>query len=214
MSGSLTLYVDGYFVNQFDACCFVALDEKGLPFTTARALLRDGGGVPPSLGRFTGIPRVPALQHGDFWLTESMAIAEYLDDVFPYPAYPRLLPAEPRPRARARQAMAWLRFDLRQLRLERPWWMTQYPASPPPLSADAARDARELFELVDHLDATGALDAWNLSHVDLALVLIRLRPDDPALPAASRRLLDAQLERPSVRRYLEHPRPPNPPPPP
>jgi hypothetical protein len=62
VSSSITLYVDGYFVNQFDACCIVALEEKGLPFATARALLRDGGGVPPSLRRFTGIPRVPALQ--------------------------------------------------------------------------------------------------------------------------------------------------------
>ena len=205
----ITLYVDGYFVNQFDACCFVALEEKGLPFTTARALLRDGGGVPPSLRRFTGIPRVPALQHGEFWLTESMAIVEYLDEVFPLPA---LFPAEPRARARARQVMAWLRFDLRHLRLERPWWMTQYPASPTPLSADAARDVRELFELVDYLDATGGLEAWDMSHVDLALALLRVRPVDPALPAAGRRLLDAQLERPSVRRYIEHPRPPNPPP--
>ncbi len=211
-SGSLMLYVDGYFTNQFDACCMVALEEKGLPFTTARALLRDGGGVPPSLRGFTGIPRVPALQHGDFWLTESLAIAEYLEEVFPPPAYVRLLPAEPRARARARQVMAWLRFDLRQLRLERPWWMVMYPASPPPLSAAAERDVRELLELVDFLDATGGLAAWNLSHTDLAFALLRLRPGDPALSGSARRLLDANLERPPVRRYLDHPRPPHPPP--
>ena len=212
MPGSLALYGDGYFASPFDACCFVALEEKRLPFAIGRAVLRDGAGVPPLLGTRTGIARVPALQHGDFWLTESMAIAEYLEDAFPAPAYTALLPSEPPARARARQVMAWLRFDLRQLRIERPWWMTQYPASPPPLSADAARDVRELYELVDYLDATGALDAWNLAHVDLALALLRVRPADPALPAAARRLLDAQLVRPSVRRYLEHPRPPNPPP--
>ena len=70
----------------------------------------------------------------------------------------------------------------------------------------------ELFDLVAHLDASGELAGWNLAHVDLALSLLRLRPTDPALPAPARRLLDANLARPSVRTYLDHPRPPNPPP--
>jgi hypothetical protein len=90
--------------------------------------------------------------------------------------------------------------------------MTLYPASQPPLSPSAERDAHELFALVAHLDASGDLAAWNLSHLDLALSLSRLRPTDPALPTSSRRLLDANLARPSVRKYLDHPRPPNPPP--
>jgi glutathione S-transferase len=209
---SLTLYVDGYFTSQFDACCFVALEEKGLPFTTARAVLREGGGVPGPLRSRTGIPRIPALQHGDFWLTESIAIAEYLEDVFPPPAYAPLFPPGPRSRARARQVMAWVRFDLARLRAERPWSMVIYPASPPPLSPVAERDARELFDLIEHLDDSGQLAAWNLSHADLALALLRLRPADPALPATARRLLDANLARPTLRRYLDHPRPPHPPP--
>lgn len=215
MAGTLVLYVDGYFVNQFDACCFVALEEKQLPFTMGRALLRDGGGVPEPLRTLTGIPRVPALQHGDFWLTESIAITEYLEQIFPPPAYARLFPDEPRALARARQVMAWIRSDLHALRAQRPWWMAIYPASPPPpLSPAAERHAHELFDLVAHLDACGELAAWNLSHLDLALALFRLRPGDPTLPAPSQRLLDANLARPSMRKYLEHPRPPNPPPPP
>ena len=35
----LTLFVDGYFATMWDASCFVALTEKQLEFTTARALL-------------------------------------------------------------------------------------------------------------------------------------------------------------------------------
>jgi hypothetical protein len=41
VSGQLTLFVDGYFANPFDATCFVALTEKQLPFSVARPLLRD-----------------------------------------------------------------------------------------------------------------------------------------------------------------------------
>ena len=44
--------------------------------------------------------RVPALQHGDFMLYETNAIAAYVDDVFPGP---KLTPADPRKRARMNQ---------------------------------------------------------------------------------------------------------------
>ena len=44
--------------------------------------------------------RVPALQHDDFVLYETNAIAAYIDDVFPGP---KLTPADPRKRARMNQ---------------------------------------------------------------------------------------------------------------
>ena len=44
--------------------------------------------------------RVPALQHDDFMLYETNAIAAYIDDVFPGP---KLTPAEPKSRARMNQ---------------------------------------------------------------------------------------------------------------
>ena len=45
----------------------------------------------PSYRAHTG--RVPALQHGDFWLAESSAICEYLAEAFPAPTHPRIFPA-------------------------------------------------------------------------------------------------------------------------
>ncbi|HEU4729748.1 MAG TPA: glutathione S-transferase N-terminal domain-containing protein, partial [Kofleriaceae bacterium] len=133
----LTLYVDGYYTSTWDATCFVALTEKQLEFATARALLRESQGVPAALRRETAIARIPALSHGEFWLTESLAIAEYLEEAFPPPAWPAILPAAPQARARARQIMAWLRFDQRALRVERPWQRAIYvvPGQHAPLSA-------------------------------------------------------------------------------
>lgn len=209
----LTLYVDGYYTSTWDATCFVALTEKGLEFHTARALLRDGQGVPAALRRETAIARIPALQHGDFWLTESLAIVEYLEEMFPPPEFAAVLPAEPRARARARQIMAWMRFDMRALRVERPWQLSIYPVVEyPPLSAAAERDAEELVDLVTRLSAAGELDEWNISHADLAFGLWRLARGAYALPEVAQRVLDRNLERPSIRAYIEHPRPPNPPP--
>src|SRR5215475_12865675 len=126
-------------------------------------MLRDGG-LPPQLHQHTPIARIPALQHGDFWLTESLAIAEYLEEAFPPPVWARLLPADPRARARARQIMAWIRFEGRALRLERPWQLSIYPVPEhPPLSPAAERDASELVDLVVRLAAGGELDEWNIA---------------------------------------------------
>ena len=208
---SLTLYVDGYFVNQWDATCMVALEEKRLVYSTARALLRDGGGVTPALVAQTKMARVPALQHGDFWLTESSAIVEYLDDVFRPPAYPNVLPIDSVARAKARQLMAFVRSSMVDLRIERSWWMCVFPHSQPkPMSHRAERDARELVGLVEQLARAGELDAgaWNIAHADLALTLLRLSRTEYRVPEHAAAFLEAAVARPSIRAYLEHPRPP------
>ncbi len=207
----LTLYVDGYFVNQWDASCVVALEEKRLVYSTARALLRDGRGVTPALVDRTNIGRVPALQHGDVWLTESGAIIEYLEEAFPAPSYPRLFPEDPHARAKVRQWMAFVRSDLWALRIERSWWMCVYSEpQPPPLSRDGERDSRELVDVVDRLVRSGELDPahWNMAHADFALTLMRLSQTSYPLPDRVRMFLDAAIQRPSMRAYLDHPRPP------
>jgi len=208
---TLTLYVDGYFVNQWDASCVTALEEKQLVYSKARALLRDGGGVPPALVSRTNVSRVPALQHGDVWLAESSAIIEYLEDVFPPPAYPRLLPADTYARAKARQLMAFVRADVWALRTERSWWMCVYPEpNPPPMSRACEREARELVALTERLLAAGDMEPahWNMAHADLALTLLRLDRTGYPLPDRVKAFVDSAVSRPSMRVYLEHPRPP------
>ena len=211
-TNQLTLYVEGYFTNVWDASCFVALTEKQLEFTTARALLREGQGVPAALLEHTAIARIPALQHGDFWVTESLAIIEYLEEVFPPPRFPRMLPEDPRARARARQVLMWLRSDLRALRDERPWQSSVYPSPAGVMTRDAEREARELVDLVVRLDAKGDLAVWSIMHADLTFTLMRLSTSAYPLPEPAQRLLDQNLIRPSIRAYVEHTRPPNPPP--
>jgi glutathione S-transferase len=209
----IVLYVDGYFVNQWDASCVVALEEKGITYTTARGLLRDGGGVPAALAAQTHIARVPALKHGDLWLTESLAIVEYLEEQFPPPGYAALLPLDPIARAKARQWMSFVRTDLTTLRDEISWWRSVYDEPPPAtLSPGCRREATELLSLVRSLLANGELGAWNLAHVDLALTLLRVRSAGIALGDDVAQFLDATLARASVRKYVEHPRPPHRPP--
>ena len=80
--------------------------------------------------------RVPALTHGDFHLTESTAIAEYLEQIYPAPDHLALYPEAPG-RARA-QLQAWLRGDLGALRQERPTETVFWDQPGQPLSGDAA----------------------------------------------------------------------------
>jgi len=195
-----------------DASCFIALTEKQLEFTVARALLQSGQGVPSSLLDHTAIARVPALQHGDFWITESLAIIEYLEEVFAPPRFARMLPADPRERARTRQVMMWLRSDMRALRDERPWQRAVYPSTPAPMSRDAEQEAGELIDLVVRLDAKGDLAEWTIAHADLTFALMRLASSAYPLPKPAQHVLDLNLTRPSIRAYIEHTRPPNPPP--
>jgi glutathione S-transferase len=207
----ITVYVDGYFVSPLDATCLIALDEKRLEYQTARALLRDGQGVPAALGNRSLIARVPALQHGELFLSESLAIVDYLETAFPPPEYPRLFPADPRTRARAWQVMSYLRFDLHALREERQWWTCVYSCTELlPLSARALRETDELISIASRF--VGELGDWNLAHADLAMQLLRLSRNGFPMPDPLLAFIEATCARPSVRAYIDHARPPNPPP--
>jgi hypothetical protein len=81
---------------------------------------------------------------------------------------------------------------------------------PRPLSRAGERDARELVDLVERIAAAGELEPahWNIAHADLALTLMRLAKTGYSLSDRVRTFLDAAVQRPSMRAYIEHPRPP------
>ncbi len=209
----LVLYTEAYWLSPWDSACWVALREKGLPFARSIAIL-PGSQMVGELRAQAIAARIPALQHGEFWLSESIAIVEYLEDAFPSPRWPAVLPRDARDRARARQLSIWARIGLHALRRDRPAYMIFYPESPPPLAADALVEADELVE------ATGRLLAgrpgfifgdFTVSDLDLAFALQRLRRTGHELPADVVSYIDRVWARPSVSEYMQHPRPPHPP---
>jgi glutathione S-transferase len=208
MPTDLVLHADTFWVSPYVLSSFVALREKQLEFEVKTVDLGAGRhrGTEWAARSLTG--RVPALQHGDFWLTESSAIAEYLDDVVP--ERPRVLPADPRQRARARQLMAFIRSDLGPLREERSSETVFYPrgAPLPPLSAAGQAAAGKLIQVAGQL-VSGPRDlfgAWCVADADLAMVLQRLVHNQEVVPAPLRAYAEHQWQRPSVRAYLDHPR--------
>jgi glutathione S-transferase len=208
----LTLFLDAFFCTRFDFRCWVALHEKKLEFTAARVMVGEGVGLSTTYKTNSITARVPGLLHGDFWLAESLAIVEYLEETFPPPSWPALYPTDRRERARARQVMSFLGSDLDHLIDERPSWMITYPhGDRPPLSARARTAADELLAIASRVAADGGLDTWSIMSADLAFALLRLTCGGETLPPRLQALVDENLARPSVASYLDHERPPNPP---
>lgn len=100
MSQELTLYT--YFRSSTSYRVRIALYLKGLSFTAKPVHLLEGGGQQHSSEYREVNPagEVPSLIHNGKMLSQSFAIIEYLDEVFPEP---RLFPANAFDKAKIRQ---------------------------------------------------------------------------------------------------------------
>lgn len=206
----LTLHVDGFWNSPYALAAFVALTEKGLTFTTREVNLHERGQDDPAFQARSVTGRVPVLEHGEFRLSESSAIVEYLEEAFAPPAYASLLPVGLQQRARARQIMAWLRSDLMALREERPTSTVFYAPSRTPLSQAGVAAARKLIAAASAFipeGRTSLFDTFSLADVDLAMMLQRLIANDHEVPPKLLAFAAAQWHRPSVRAFVEHARP-------
>lgn len=211
---SFVLYVEAAWSSPWVCAVFVTLREKQIPFTTAIAMLRAGSGVIEGMHERTLTGTAPVLQHGAFWLAESLAIVEYLEELVPAP---RVWPDDIRDRARARQLMTWMRNEHAALRRERPSERIMYPSlgELPPLSPAAHHAADELIRVATRLgaDERGHVfgDRFSIFDVELGFALMRLVATGDPVPERLAAYAQAVWERPSVRAFVEHPRPPNPP---
>ena len=204
----LTLYAETLWISPYVFSSFVALHEKRLPFDVTEVSLVDLVHREPAYRDRSLTARVPALEHDGFWLAESSAIGEYLEDTFPRNA--RLFPTVPRDRARARQLMAWFRSDLAALREERSTATMIYEHATAPLSAAATADSDKLLRVAEAvLPASGGplFGDWCLADAELAFMLHRLILNGDPVPARVRAYATTELSRPSARAFMERPRP-------
>lgn len=204
----IKLLVDTQYASPYALSAYVALREKQVDFDIETVDLGAGAQGAAAFRAQSLTWRVPTLVHGDFTLTESSAIAEYVDEMF---LGPRLYPLDPRQRARCRQVQAWLRSDLAALRQERTTEVVFYGAKAAPLSAAATAAADKLLKVAGALVGTGRANigaAWSVADVDLALMLNRLVLHGDAVPPALRDYAAAQWARPSVQEWVVKDRPP------
>ena len=198
------LYVDSLFTSPYALSAFVALTEKKLPFTIKTVDLGAGQQRNADYMERALTARVPALVEGDFVLTESSAITEYLDEAFPAPEYLALYPKDRRQRAQARQIQAWVRSDLVPVRVERDTETVFFKKPCSPLTETAQQAAAKLVHVAERFvqGPQNLFGAWSIADVDLAIMLSRLVHNGDPVPAKLREYVDFQWQRPSVQAWL------------
>lgn len=203
----LRLYVDSLFTSPYAMSVFVALREKGLAFDTVTLDLETGDNQAADFAQRSLTQRVPTLEDGDFALSESSAITEYLDQAYPETS---VYPADLQQRARARQVQAWLRSDLLPIRQERSTLVVFCGQRMPPLSPLAQAAAGKLISAAQALLAGNPdylFGEWSIADVDLAVMLNRLILNGDAVPAELVAYAQRQWQRPSVREWVDLRRP-------
>lgn len=204
----MLLYVDSHYASPYAMSVFVALHEKAASFQMETVDLVAGQNKDAAYVATSLTQRVPTLVDGEFALSESSAIVEYLDEILPGIA---MFPSEPQFRARARQVQAWLRSDLDPIRAERSTEVVFYGQRGKQLSPEAEAAADKLFAAANSLlasDRPNLFDNWCIADLDLALMLNRLVMHGDPVPNHLATYAQRQWERPSVRLWVELERPP------
>jgi len=202
---SLKLYVDSEFTSPYAISAFVALREKGLDFELETVDLTTGQNKELAYTGKALTGRVPCLVHNDFMLTESSAIDEYLDEMFPAPEYKALYPVLPQKRAIARQIQAWIRSDLQALREERSTYTVFYRRAEKPLSSEAQAAADKLIRLAEQvIDGQYLFGRWCIADMDLAIMLSRLVMNGDPVPQKLKDYVATQWQRDSLQDWLKY----------
>ncbi|MFC1838477.1 glutathione transferase [Thermodesulfobacteriota bacterium] len=203
------LYVDSQFISPYAMSVFVTLTEKKIPFQIKKINLEAGENLQPGYADMSITWRVPALTHGDFHLSESSAISEYLDELYPAPDHPVVYPGDMSLKARARQIQAWIRSDFLLIREERSTEVVFGKPTDKPLSEAAKAEIEKLFAAADNLINSGTVnlfDDWCIADTDLALMLNRLILNGDDVPDKLAVYARHQWERPSVQLWVNRER--------
>ena len=211
---ALVLHIDSFWISPYAMSAFVALEEKQLSYTLHEVSLANGEQKAPAYLARTR--RVPALQHGDYWLAESIAIAEYLAETFPCTpgstmSRPRIFPADLKERGICREVMGWVRSDLGPIREERSTHTIWYEPTTKPLSPAAEQAKAKLVAACDRLideGRTTLFKEWCIADADLTVMLQRLHRNGDALPKKLCAYADANWQRPSLHKWNSHARRP------
>jgi len=210
MSTNLTLYADNLWISPYGFSSFVALKEKRLSFDLVEVSLIDFEHMGKAYVSDSLTARVPSLGENGFTVSESSAIAEYLEEAYAPPKYPALFPGGLRERARARQLMAWLRSDLDALRNERMTVTMFYRLQLPALTEAGQKAADKLIRIAEQVIPAGEgplFGSWSLVDSELAFMLHRLILNHHSVPERVLAYAQKQWQRPSGIEFAQHARP-------
>jgi glutathione S-transferase len=209
-TANIVLYSDAFWISPWVFTAHVALREKGVAFEVKEVSLHAAEQKHESYQTSTLTGRVPAIENAAFWLAESLAIVEYLDELVPDAQ--RLLPKGLSDRAHARQLCSWIRsMDTWPIADERPTSTMFYEHAKAPLSDGAKRAVEKLFQVAGRFVPSGRpdlFDGWCIADAELAFILHRLILNGHDVPARLREYAERQWKRASVKEWVTHARAP------
>lgn len=203
----MRLYVDSKFTSPYAMSVFVSLRMKDLDFELKTIDLGAKQNLSSDYLLSSLTSRVPTLIDGQFSLSESSAIAEYLEEIKPTPS---LYPDNVLDRAKARQIQAWLRSDLLALREERSTEVIFYKPVHAELTEAGKIAAQKLIQVASLLLGHGKMNifaSWSIADTDLALMLNRLIFNGDLVPEGLQKYAEFQWQHPAIREWMELKRP-------
>jgi glutathione S-transferase len=209
MQPEIVLYGNTPMTSPYVMSVFVALEEKGLPYRLELLDLGKGEQHDAEFVAHSITNRVPTLriQSGpsDVWLSESVAIIEYLEERFAPPRFARLFPESLEERARVRLVQGLVRSDFMPIREERSTETIFFGAPITPLSERAEAARVRLIRIAAALIPAGQqaiAGGFSIGDLDLATMLQRLVANGDQIPASLADYANAIWQRPSVQKWL------------
>jgi len=203
----MRLFVDSNYFSPYAMSAFVCLRTKGIDFELTAIELGAHQNLSNEYFQNSLTSRVPTLTNGEFSLSESSAIAEYLEDIQPEP---NLFPKNIQDRAKARQIQAWLRSDLMGLRNDRPTDVIFNKPKSTELTPAGKAAAEKLIMVGKVLLGDGRpnlFETWSIADTDLALMLNRLLFNGDPVPDFLKKYTEKQWQIPSVQEWAKLKRP-------
>ena len=201
------LYVDSDFLSPYAMSVYVALRTKQIEFEIKTINLHIHQNLMQEYVQASLTSRVPTLIDGEFYLSESSAITEYLEELKPFP---NLYPKNIQDRSRARQVQAWLRSDLLALRQEFTTETIFHKKTNKELTVQAKKDSEKLISfaslLLDH-KRMSLFDSWCIADTDLALMLNRLIFNGYKVPKILIQYAKHQWQNPAIQEWVQIKRP-------
>jgi glutathione S-transferase len=139
----LRLYIGNKSYSSWSLRAWLALEHTGQPFEEVVIPLSGPGVATPGIRERSPSGRVPALEHDGLIVWDSMAIGEYLAELFPRAA---LWPEDRVARAIARAACAEMHSGFPSLRNQLPMNVRRAPTVVTP-NADTAQEIARIVEL-------------------------------------------------------------------
>lgn len=215
----MKFFIDDLRLSPYTFTVLSALIEKGAPYELKEVSFENNRSTTPAFMGRTFTDLIPAIDDDGFVLSESLAILEYIEEKFPPPEFPSILPRNKQDRARARMLLSWYRCGMQALRKERSTETVFYPEARqsegkplPPLSPDALDEVSELTTCLKSFLKPGAPylfgDRWSIADTETALMLHRLIANGEELAPELKEYAEGLWNRASVREFVEHPRKP------